>query len=72
MLGQRQAMRDQSNLIIIQANEAPKEVVFIEKGNKEESYEYEEESYYEEDAENNPRSERRNYQSSGKKSYKSG
>ena len=46
-------MRDQSNVIIIQANEKSKEVTMkIKKGGQDESYEYEEESYYEEDAEN--------------------
>ena len=49
----RVAMRDQSNVIMIQSNEEPKEISFKEKkGREEESYEYEEESYYEEDAEN--------------------
>ena len=46
-------MRDQSNVIIIQANEKSKEVTMkIKKEGQDESYEYEEESYYEEDAEN--------------------
>ncbi len=43
-------MKDKSNLIIIQANEMPKEVVFNDKSQNQ-SY-YEEESYYEEDEEN--------------------
>ena len=46
-------MRDQSNVIIIQANEKSKEVTMkVKNRGQDESYEYEEESYYEEDAEN--------------------
>ena len=45
-------MRDQSNIILIQANEKSKEVIMKQKQGHEDSYEYEEESYYEEDGEN--------------------